>query len=570
MRGIRDLQARPPSHRHRRWAAHRCPAVVAAVAGASRCAAAKDERKKALRRAHCRGRKASSYVCPGLKACRRPDQLGAFRRRSDVAPTVVAHGVDTLWLYTRHDLPAAWCGRLAQLAHRACSTRSPVPLELAGVDLAVQPKRLARGKIRLANDFFDVLVCPEAEGDDEARVRVELRALGLWSLGWEASAEKAIELMAAVTGATKAALDVQVSRLDLCADVQGWRPTQEDRLFFHTRARAKGRYFGSLDPHWDDDEWIEREAGRLHGLLPQLARAQSTAEWRDVVRLVHRPPEGENQADFDSGRRFTGFVFGRGGPLSARIYDKTHEAAQHRKGWMRGVWRESLGYLEGRDADGREEPHVWRIEPQFRREVLKEFQPRPHAPLENLGSWERCKEAIPRLWRYVVDRWLRYGRKTTRLVDGQKVNRFEPARAWQTIARAFDGDVQGAVPALHREAVCTSLEAALPQLVGYASQVSAALVERGEVSGAQPFGGIMAAVLQRAYEHASGELEARFEEKHEALRARRRLVERFAPKKPPKPTRASPVRWKSEPVRFVPGLGLVGGLVTLTKKEVGW
>jgi hypothetical protein len=303
------LAGRAPEKKHRRWASHRCPAVVALEAA---------QKKRQARRAFrpvCRHRKGSSYQCPGLKAALKPDKISALFRRSDVRAHVVAEGLDTLWLYTTHPIRPGGLARLAELLGRALETKAKVPVELAGVELHVQPKRLAASKVLLSNDFFDVMVAPLAEGDDEARARVECRAQGLWAMGWERCAQKAVELLEVLCGADAAALDVQVARADLCVDVQGWTPTVEDRPFFHTRARSKGRYYGTLVKEWDSDAWVELEVPRpargvLVGVEPggefrgedgeqRLPLGPGDAHRRGRRRLVR----GDRQPPGPAGRR---------------------------------------------------------------------------------------------------------------------------------------------------------------------------------------------------------------------------------------------------------------------------
>lgn len=579
MRQIHDLAGRLPAFRHRRWQSHRCPAAVAVTRSTEECRAARDDRRRELRRAHCRNRRASSYVCPALRVCLKPNHVQALERRADVAPAVVGEGLDTLWLYTTHPLSGPMASRLQVLQAQAQREKGPVYVVLAGVELGVQPRRLSQGRVLLSNDFFDVMVSPEAEREEDARVRVELRAQGLWAMGWEAAAEKACELLEVVAQASRAAIDVQVSRVDLAVDFQGWAPEVADRPFFHTRARRKGRYYGTMTPQWDSDRWVELEAARLHGLSAKLDGCKSVGEWREQLQLVHRPQEQDSTADYDSGRRFTGFAWGLGGTVSGRCYDKTHEISKSRKGWMRAVWRDSPDFTEGRNFAGREEVHVWRLELQFRREALREFQPESLSPLENLGSWVRLKKALPRLWRYATRRWLRHGRKRTyTAADGKKVTRFVESRAWEKLGDSWSGRAARAVPELHREAVATTLTAAMPQLCGYGAQVAASLVESGAVDGAQPFHGIMAQVLLKAFEHSQGQLEARFEEKFDALRARRRLVEQHRKPKPHRETRvAEPVsRWRSPEYdnqgrgrpRYIEGLGLVHA-ISMSAKQVG-
>ncbi|HVC78422.1 MAG TPA: hypothetical protein VND96_18100 [Candidatus Micrarchaeaceae archaeon] len=99
------------------------------------------------------------------------------------------------------------------------------------------------------------------------------------------------------------------SRVDICADFQGWVPRSEDYDRFITRSRRNTSHIA-----------------------------------------VHH-----------DGRRFTGFTFGRDA-MVARLYDKGLEIAHSGKDWMREVWAHRL------DASA----PVWRLEFQLRRQVLAE------------------------------------------------------------------------------------------------------------------------------------------------------------------------------------------------------
>ncbi|MBQ0761363.1 hypothetical protein [Zhongshania sp.] len=86
---------------------------------------------------------------------------------------------------------------------------------------------------------------------------------------------------------------------------------------------------------------------------------------------------------------FTGLMFGAGGDLSARLYDKTREIKEKsKKYFFYDLWAS-----EGWDA----ESQVWRLEFQFRRPVLTELSIRSIGDLmDGLGS----------LWVYACGSWL--------------------------------------------------------------------------------------------------------------------------------------------------------------------
>lgn len=88
--------------------------------------------------------------------------------------------------------------------------------------------------------------------------------------------------------------------------------------------------------------------------------------------------------------KFTGWVFGAGSILSARLYDKTAEIEQKSgKTFFHELWRRS-----GWDGSAA----VWRLEFQFRREVLSQFR---------IWGFDQLKDKLGGLWLGAVTSWLR-------------------------------------------------------------------------------------------------------------------------------------------------------------------
>ncbi|MBO0687724.1 MAG: hypothetical protein J2P45_31635 [Candidatus Dormibacteraeota bacterium] len=130
--------------------------------------------------------------------------------------------------------------------------------------------------------------------------------------------------------------ELLVSRLDLYADLQGWAPVLED----------------------------------LH---------------RFIGYGRNRRAFGERHESFIRGHRLTGLMFGRDA-LVARLYDKTLEIRQRGVSWLPDLW--------GPGSDG--EP-IWRLEFQYRREALVEF---------NLRGVPETLASLQDLWRYATSDWL--------------------------------------------------------------------------------------------------------------------------------------------------------------------
>src|SRR5215472_11739982 len=94
--------------------------------------------------------------------------------------------------------------------------------------------------------------------------------------------------------------------------------------------------------------------------------------------------EERNEA-FTVGDRLTGLMFGRDA-LVARLYDKTQEIRRRGISWLPDLW----------GIDTQSGP-VWRLEFQFRRKVLVEF---------DLRGVEDTLASLQDLWRYGVSDWL--------------------------------------------------------------------------------------------------------------------------------------------------------------------
>jgi hypothetical protein len=212
-------------------------------------------------------------------------------------------------------------------------------------------------------------------------VRAEILSAYLHEVGAEAACAEVEELAAGALFVV--APDVVVSRVDVYADVQGWALGLRDAERFVSRARKR------------------------------------------TMRTL--------------GPRLTGFVFGEGGPLLARVYDKTAEIARKGETWL-DRWGE-------RDDEG----PVWRVEYQYRRAVLAEFGARE--PAEVLAK-------LQDLWRHGTEEWL-----TLRVPTGQAESwRWPVDESWTEVQRVTVGPGTGAK---RERAAETSRERTVRFLQGY-------------------------------------------------------------------------------------------------------
>ena len=133
----------------------------------------------------------------------------------------------------------------------------------------------------------------------------------------------------------------------------------------------------------------------------------------DLDRFVgygrHRRAFEDNRQVFQSGTRLAGFMFGKDA-LVARIYDKTAEVKKHGLSWLPDLWGSEF------------EPGapVWRVEFQFRREALADFQSK---------TVDDVIASVQDLWHYGSVKWL-----TLRIPTGDPRRRRWPLDpAWEEV-----------------------------------------------------------------------------------------------------------------------------------------
>jgi hypothetical protein len=118
--------------------------------------------------------------------------------------------------------------------------------------------------------------------------------------------------------------------------------------------------------------------------------------------------------------RFSGWAIGMGGPMAARLYDKTLELAKSGKEWLRPLWT-------ARGWDG--EARVLRLEFEVKRDTLKGFA---------LGELAKVLRALPGLWSYCTTEWLRL---TIPNREDSTRSRWPVHPLWQALAAVdWDGD----------------------------------------------------------------------------------------------------------------------------------
>lgn len=436
---------------------------------------------------------------------------------------VISQGVDTLVLFTCAPVRPDVVEQLEALRQRAQHEKGDQPWEIAGVDLEVKRHGVGGARFLAQSDMWALKVNPDTEDATTPTVTIELRALCLWSRGWQNAGEKACEILRACSIEAVPLLP-QVSRVDLCVDFQGWAPRPSDRVFLHSKARKRSRHWveDPLGWQWLDNkaghDWVRRERDRVLSLNEELKKAKALTHQRSLLRqMLHL--EDVAHAEHDDGRHFSGFSIGSGGAVSSRLYDKRRECETRHKTWFEAVW--------GRNPAYQPEAGVWRLEFQLRREGLRTMRLQHDEGTFTPSSWDAFRLNAGSVWRYLAREWLYHGTRTA-------LERACLSEEWVPLANASGWQEEPDLLDLHREAAEGQGERITAGLAGYLTSAAALAVEAAEGDDPPDFGSVVNQVLAAAYAHAQAAeklgphdfsgpsgMEVRYRRKMIRLRARR-------------------------------------------------
>lgn len=364
-------------------------------------------------------------------------RAGALKRHAPALPLevqllqlqVVACGIDTLHLTCAHRLTAEWVARLEGLRREAAVARdvgAPLPTVTVGEHrLTVAPHGTGKGPILLVSEEITLICNPNAPTNLPVLL-VELRSLFLWARGHLAAVATVEQAVSDLTACPSP--DLQVSRLDVCADFTHFAPEPWMLPRFTCRAQRKAELY---------EEW--RTVGGRSKVVKAFRKAAAGGDDTARAALDRLLSEDELSTSLHySGKLFTGFSWGAGAVV-ARLYLKTREIQKTQKLWFHEVWKKG-GWKCG---------PVWRMEFQLRRELLKEARAsdapafakgkalvelvdgrqRTVPPPAVFKSWASARHHLKGLWGYLATEWLslRLPRTATQ--------RVRLARPWKQLNR---------------------------------------------------------------------------------------------------------------------------------------
>jgi hypothetical protein len=213
---------------------------------------------------------------------------------------------------------------------------------------------------------------------------------------------------------------LQVSEVQVCADIAGWELPLDDAPAFITRGHRRKTHSEGEDAE-DAEDYVEEPFVR-----PSLEMNMT-------------------------GRRCGTLDFSKGAAHSCTIYDKTKEITVSRKDWMQEVWTSN-----GWDGESR----GTRVEFRYKRECLREM---------GVEEAYAFLDQLPSLWAYSTTQRLRHTISTT---DRNKA-RWPTSLLWEAVQQAtFFGD---GVPAVRERKTAGDLLLICQMLAGCSTTASALL-----------------------------------------------------------------------------------------------
>jgi fermentation-respiration switch protein FrsA (DUF1100 family) len=211
-------------------------------------------------------------------------------------------GVDALYLSGRAALSTDFLDHLNSLRLLADEQEGPVEIVFAGLVMQMQPRKWGLYRYCLDHPYARFGFSPK---DKIPAIRVQPRAEFLHGFGVENVVQWTRDLLESECGAVL----LEVSRIDLFADFQGWKVTGDDRREFLCRADARNL--------------------------------------------------------FENAEEFNGLKIGKreSGTISARLYDKTIESTKSGTAYWKELWGEKFDPASS----------VLRVEFELHREVLRQF-----------------------------------------------------------------------------------------------------------------------------------------------------------------------------------------------------
>jgi hypothetical protein len=195
----------------------------------------------------------------------------------------VASGVDAIYLSGRASLPASLLARLESTRSLAEELDGSPPFQFGALEMLMAPHAFGKHRYCLTHPYGRVGISPSL---NLPAFRIQPRAEFLHGVGAHAAVQGFRDLLEDECGLVK----LQVSRIDLYADFQGWNLSGDDRSAFVCRASDLGTFEenGTLNGL----QFGKRSSGTVDARLYNKSTeiASSGAEyWKEIWNDSYKP-----------------------------------------------------------------------------------------------------------------------------------------------------------------------------------------------------------------------------------------------------------------------------------------
>jgi hypothetical protein len=208
----------------------------------------------------------------------------------------LASGVDALYVSGRAALPGAFVDRLTDQRELAAGTGTAIPFDVGGAEFGLAGHGFGKYRFCLEHRHGRVGVSPS---ERLPALRIQPRSEFLHALG----PLNAVSWFSDRLGSELGPIRLDVSRVDLHCDVQGWTLHGDDRHNFVCRGRARVT-------HEEDEEFTGLEFGRRTTRTICARIYDKTAHlgddlgfWREVWGDRYDPTEPVIRVEFELGRQ---------------------------------------------------------------------------------------------------------------------------------------------------------------------------------------------------------------------------------------------------------------------------
>lgn len=293
---------------------------------------------------------------------------GSSRARVAVTLSVVAYGLDSLYVSIHGRLRSEVVEALERTRALAAQARAALPLPLGSVVHQIAGSGARGGWSWQAScPDWRLVAAVRGAADPAPTLQVQFDAAFLWAFGWRGAFDLWLHRVGIpMLGGPPSKL--AVSRADPCCDFVGWIPRRADEPAFVRQPR--------------------KVVGRMRLLTGELAELPP-----EQARTVAAEEADGSLEDFNTGAIFTGWRWGaRSAPTICRLYDKTEEIrVASGKSWFASevwAWPAELAALPEE-----ERPPVWRLEFECKREGIRAW---------GIDTVDDLEHRLPQLWSALI------------------------------------------------------------------------------------------------------------------------------------------------------------------------